>query len=127
MSPLDATLIGLGGALGAVPGVSRVGALVSVSSMRGLDAPYGLKFTFMLMIPALAASCVGDLMMLAISGHMQIGISFFTGVLACIGAFGSGIVAIRLMRFLSVKGNYEGFAYYNWGLAMFAFIIYLIG
>ena len=126
MSPLDSTLIGWGGMLGVIPGMSRIGIFTAVSSMRGLDAQFGLKFAFLLLIPALLGSCVGDIGML-LSGNTANSISFLAVILACVAAFGAAMVIIRLMRFLSVKGSYEGFAYYNWGLGMFTFIIYLIG
>lgn len=127
MSPLDALLIGLAGTLGAIPGFSRIGALNSIASMRGLDAQFSLKFAFLLLIPALFASCLADAGMMLLSGNVQTGVSFLTVLLASIAAFAAAMAVIRLMRFLSVKGNYEGLAYYNWGLAMFTFIIYLIG
>ena len=127
LSPLDAALIGLGGVLGAVPGFSRVGALMSVASMRGADRQFGLEFTYLLAIPALAALCIGDLAMVIFAGAPQTGVSFFAGVMACAAAFGAGFAGIRLMRFLAVKDGYESLAYYSWGLAMFTFILYLIG
>lgn len=127
LSPLDATLVGLGGVLGALPGFSRVGVLTSVASMRGADRQFGLEFAYLLMIPALAALCIGDLGMIIFAGTPQASVSFFAGVLACAAAFGAGFAGIRLMRFLAVKDGSEGLAYYNWGLAMFTFIIYLIG
>ncbi|MBE6958206.1 MAG: undecaprenyl-diphosphate phosphatase [Ruminococcaceae bacterium] len=127
MSPLDATLIGLSGMLGALPGFSRVGSLNAVASMRGLDGQFAVKFVFLMMIPALVASCLGDLGMLVLSGNTQNHVPFITAALACFAAFAAAMAVIRLMRFLSVKGSFEALAYYNWGLAMFTFIIYLIG
>lgn len=127
LSPLDATLIGLSGILSAVPGFSRVGLLTSVASMRGADRQFGLDFTYLLAIPALVALCVGDLGMLIFTGTPPVGVSFFAGVMACVAAFGAGVAGIRLMRFLAVKDGYESLAYYSWGLAMFTFILYLIG
>ena len=126
MSPLDATLIGLSGILGAVPGLSRIGMLNAVSSMRGLDGQFGLKFAFLLLIPAYIALCLGDLGML-LFGNIHNGVSFVVAAIACVAAFCAAMAVIRLMRFLAVKGSYEGLAYYNWGLAIFTFIIYLIG
>ncbi len=127
LSPLDATLMGAGGILGILPGISRVGVLTSVGSMRGADRQFGLDFAYLLSIPALAGLCFGDLAMMVIAGDPQAGALFFPGVLACIAAFGAGIAGIQLMRFLAVKSGFESLAYYNWGLAMFGFIIYLIG
>lgn len=127
LSPLDATLMGACGVLGAFPGISRVGAITSVGSMRGADRQFGLDFAYLLSVPAIGALCIGDLAMMAIAGDPQAGALFFPGVLACIAAFGAGIAGIQLMRFLAVKSGFESLAYYNWGLAMFGFIIYLIG
>lgn len=127
LSPLDVLLVGFGGVVGAVPGLSRMGILTSVGSMRGADRRFCLDFAFLVSVPALAALCIGDLLMLLFSGDAQAGAMFFPGVLACLAAFGAGFAGIRLMQFLAVKNDYESLAYYNWGLAMFTFIIYLIG
>lgn len=127
LSPLDATLIGLGGILGVLPGFSRVGMLTAVASMRGADRRYGLDFVYLLSVPALAALCVGDLAMIVTAGDPQAGVLFLPGVMACLSAFGMGLVGIRLMQFLAVKDGYESLAYYGWGLSMFTFVIYLIG
>lgn len=127
MSPLDAALLGAGGVLGLLPGISRVGVLTSIGSMRGADRQYGLNFAYLLSIPALAVLCIGDLGMMVSAGDPQAGALFFPGVLACIAAFGAAMAGIQLMRFLAVKNGFESLVYYNWGLAMFTFIIYLIG
>lgn len=127
LSPLDATLIGLSGIFGVLPGFSRVGTLTAVASMRGADRRFGLDFAYLLSIPALAALCVGDLAMIIIAGDPKAGVLFVPGVFACLAAFAVGLVGIRLMQFLAVKDGYESLAYYGWGLSMFTFVIYLIG
>lgn len=127
LSPLDATLIGMSGILGVLPGFSKVGMMTAVASMRGTDRSYALDFSYLLLIPALAALCVGDLAMIIIAGDSQAGVLFFPGVLACLASCGMGFVGIRLMQFLAVKVGYESLAYYNWCLALFTFVIYLIG
>ena len=126
LSPLDATLIGMSGILGAIPGFSRVGFLTSVASMRGADRQFALEFTYLLMLPTLAALCAGDLGMMIFAGAAAT-VPFFAAALACAAAFGAGFVGIRLMRFLAVKVGYESLAYYTWGIAMFSFVLYLIG
>lgn len=126
LSPLDAVLTGLGNFLSILPGVSKVGMVTSVASMRGADRKFGLDFAYLLLIPALAALSLGDIGMMIFSDSAS-GVPFFTGVLACIASFGAGFASIRMMRFLVLKDSLEGFACYNWGLAMLTFIIYLIG
>lgn len=127
MSPLDAVLIGLGGVLGVLPGFSRVGTLTAVASMRGTDRKYALDFVYMMLVPALAALAIGDLAVILFAGDSQAGILFLPGVFACLGALGAGLFGIRLMQFLAARSGYESLAYYNWGLAMFTFVVYLIG
>lgn len=126
LSPLDATLVGMGGILGAITGFSRVGLLTSVASMRGTDREFALEFTYLLMIPALTALCIGDFGMIIFAGAST-AVPIFAAVLACAAAFGAGFAGIRFMRFLAVKVGYESLAYYSWGLAMFTFVLYLIG
>ena len=126
LSPFDVTLVGLGSALGILPGVSRVGAMTSVSSMRGASGPFGLKFAYLLLIPALGALCIGDLAMLLFGGGSYAAVPFLVGMTACVASFAAGFVAIALMRAVAAKSSFEGLAYYSWGLAMLTFIIYLI-
>lgn len=128
VSPLDVFLMGLSGVIGMLPGFSRMGVLYSVGAMRGMDRQYCLDFTYILAIAWLAALCVVDIGVMVFSGGVAFtGTTFFNGVFACVAAFGAGFGGIQLMRFLIVKNDLGGFAYYNWGLAMFAFIFYLIG
>ena len=127
MSPLDATLIGLSGILGVLPGFSKVGMMTAVSSMRGADRKFGLDFAYLLSIPALGALCISDLLMIVTAGDPQAGVLFIPGIFACLAAFGMGMVGIRIMQFLAVKDGYESLAYYGWGLSMFTLVIYLIG
>ena len=126
LSPLDAVLTGLGSVLGILPGVSKVGMVTSVASARGADRQFGLNFAYLLMIPALAALSIGDIGMMIFAGSAA-SVPFFTGMIACIASFGAAFAGIQLMRFLVLRDTLEGFACYNWGLAMFTFIIYLIG
>ncbi|MBE6947118.1 MAG: undecaprenyl-diphosphate phosphatase [Ruminococcaceae bacterium] len=126
VTPLDALLVGFSGIVCMVPGFSAVGALTAVSSMRGQDREFGLRYTYLLMIPLLVCMCIGDLIMLIATSGGNLAAMLLPGILACLGAFGAGIMGIRMMRFLSVKIGYESFAYYSLGLAMFTFVIYLI-
>ena len=127
LSPLDATLMGLSGILGAIPGMSRIAAVNAVASMRGADRQFGLEFTYLLSIPALIVLSIVDIFMMVSAGYPQAGAMLLPGILACIAAFGASLAGVKLMRFLAVKVGYESLAYYNWGLAMFIFVIYLIG
>lgn len=126
LSALDAMVIGLAAGCGIVPGVSRVGAAVSVAVLRGTDRRYSMELALLLSIPAVTALAV--LSALAAFGS----IAAITGalVLRCLlvtaSAFAAAYLGIFLARFLAVRAGFGGFAYYCWGFALFTLIIYLI-
>lgn len=127
MSRLDAFLLGLWGAVAVIPGISRIGATLSAGHIRGVERQHGLQTAMLLCVPALIVLSVIDIVYLFISGFA--GFSFFTAIymiLACAASAFSAYFGILLMRFLSVRIGYAGFAFYSWGAALFAFIIYLM-
>lgn len=128
LSPLDSLLIGMSGMLSIIPGISRMATLLSVAKIRGTDQQYALDFTYLLMLPTLAAMCLADMVVLVLGGgNIFAGWMFLYGLLAMLSAAASAYAGIMLMRFLAVKAGFSGFAYYSIGLGMFTFILYLIG
>lgn len=127
MTGLDAILIGISGALSAFPGISRVGATTSVAVARGADKEKALNWSLLLSIPALALFLVFDIIHLISYGVGVISFPVIAGyILSAVAAFASGYIGITLMRFLTVRTGYSGFAYYSWGAALFSFVLYLI-
>ena len=128
LSPLDAMLIGLGGIVGSIPGVSVMAGALSVAKMRGTDQQYSLDFVYLLFIPALLAMCIADVVVLTIGGWNAVGgWAVLHGLLSMVGAVAAAFGGITLMRFLAVKIGFSSFAYYSAALGMFTFILYLIG
>lgn len=128
LSPLDSVLIGLGGIVGAIPGVSSIAGALSVAKIRGTDQQYSLDFVYLLFIPTMLAMCVADVVLLVLAGGSGLdGWAFLHGLLTMVSAAAAAFGGITFMRFLSVKIGFSGFAYYSVGLSMFTFILYLIG
>lgn len=128
LSPLDAMLIGLSGILGVIPGISRIAAMIAIGKIRGTDQQFTLDFTYLLLIPALFAMCLAEIVVLILGGTgFFTGWMFLHGLLAVISSAASAFAGITLMRFLAVKIGFSGFAYYSIGVGMFTFILYLIG
>lgn len=124
-SGLDALLIGLSAGFGIIPGISSVGAAVSVGQIRGSDRHYAAELAMMLSIPSLLVMAV--LQLFAAITAPALGTTFLLQcLLTGITSFVASYLAIYLMRFLAVKVGYEAFAYYCWGAALFALILYLI-
>lgn len=126
MSQLDATLLGLAGALAVIPGISRVGIVTSAGIARGADREQALRWSLLLSVPALVC-----LMGFDIYGIMTEGMGSLSApvllqtVLTAAAAYGGAYGGIYMMRFLAVRAGFSGFAYYSWGAALFSFIIYL--
>ncbi len=126
MSSLDAILIGFGTALGALPGLSRVGTCTSIGLMRGCQRRYALDMSLMLCIPALILLAVVD----CFGVVTAIGTVTFLGVVKAVLAgafsFAGAYFSTFILRFLAVRVGFSGFAYYSWGAALLSFILYLM-
>ena len=126
MSGLDAIFVGLFGALSAFPGLSRIGMMTSVSLARGADRQHALNWALLLNMPALALLTFIDLLIIIAGAQTFKFTVFFCYILAGLGAYIGGYFGILIMKFRSIKAGFTGFAYYSWGAALFAFILYLI-
>lgn len=126
LSRLEAVSLGIFAGLSAFPGISRTGMLLSAGSVRGCGRRYMLDIACLLMLPLLLLMVLMDLFALA-SASAAIGfVQALYYFLAAAASFGGTCFAIASMRFLAVNRGYTAFSYYNWGLAVFGFILYLM-
>lgn len=127
MSGLDGILLGFFGGLSALPGISRTGVVTAFAVARGADRQHAVDWALLLGIPALVVLAGLDVFSIASSG---IGVISFpiviSYILAAVAAAFGGYFGIRFIRFLAVRLDFSGFAYYSWGVALFVFILYLI-
>ena len=121
----DSILLGLSGAVSAIPGLSRIGCTVSYASMRGYDRKNALQWALLLSIRALIACIIIDIFNLFAGVGISSWGNLFNYILAGIGAYLCGIVGINSVRFLVSKRDLTIFSFYTWGAALFAFILYL--
>ena len=127
MSGWDSIALGLFAALSAFPGISRSAAVNFYTSMRGVDRGHGLNWFLLLCVPAILLLVLIDIINLFVLPLGSVTFLVFLGYLvSAIAAFIGGHLGVSLMRYLSVHKGYAGFAYYSWGAAMFAFVLYLI-
>ena len=123
---LDAMLIGLSGALGVLPGISRIGALSSGAQLRGCEKEYTLHISLLLSLAALFVMLLIELAQMLAFGIAGFTFLYFLNMVsACTMSFLGAYFVIKFMRFLSVKAGFAMFAYYSWGAALFAIILYL--
>lgn len=126
LSPMDGLLMGLGGMLGALPGMSRMGCAYAMGVSRGAEPGYAQEAVFILSIPALLVMSCFDLYAAVTAGAGMTALAFLSYLLAAVVSYVSGYLAIALLRHFAGKLNTADFAYYSWGLAFFTLLIYLI-
>lgn len=126
VSPLDGLLLGLGGLLGFVPGLSRMGCMLTGGSIAGLERDYCLNMALILSIPALLGMLVLDILAV-IAAKIALSLTAIAfGLLYAVLAFIGGWISVVTMRYLSIKFGFSGFAYYSFGLSLLMFVFYLV-
>lgn len=123
-SLVDVLLVGCGQALATVPGISRSGTTISVGLARGFSREFAVKLSFLLSIPAVLGANI-----LSLIDAVKEGIDWSLMPVYLVGvavAAVSGYLAIRLLKYISQKGCFGGFAYYCWGIGLVTLILSLV-
>ena len=127
MSRVDGLLIGLGGALSVLPGISGIGAMVSIGSVCGVDKKYALENAMAVGIVISACTVVCDALRI-ISGGLE-GLTFsivLAYLCAALASFFGGLLGVKLLRSIVEEHGFTVFAFYCWGLALFTFFLSLV-
>ena len=127
MSRIDGFLMGVGGGLPVLPGISGIGASTSIALVCGVDRQYALNTALLMNIPVTLGFIVFDFVSLFTVG---VGSISFGSLIACLlaagAAFAGVYLAVKTMRALAVNIGFSGFAYYSWGAALLAMILYIM-
>ena len=124
MTVLDALIIGLCQCVATIPGLSRSGTTITAGISTGLKREFAVKFSFLMSLPAVFGANI-----LAIADAFEEGIDWASMPAYLIGmavAMVSGIAAIGLLKFISRKGKFGGFAYYCWVAGVLSIILTMI-
>ena len=126
MSVLDSILIGFLGAVSVFPGLSRMGTMTTVISARGGDKQHGAIWALALSVPAMVVLLIADIYIAITQGIPFYFSQFFYYLFAFIGAFCGGCVAVSILRRLAKRIGLSFLSYYSWGMAILAFLLYLM-
>lgn len=124
MTALDAVAIGAAQALAVIPGLSRSGATITMGTVRGLNRPLAVKFSFLMSIPTVLAATMLEVIDAAKVGLG--GLSIWVCLPGMLVAGISGYFAITFLKRMAERGRFGGFAFWCWGAGLFALIISLI-
>lgn len=110
-----ATAIGFAQAFAILPGISRSGSTIATSLWVGLEPAEAAEFSFLMSVPVIAGAAVLKLPGLASAeatvGALPLALSFVTA-LVC------GVIAIKVLVNLLVRGAFHRFAPYCWALGV---------
>lgn len=127
LSRVEGILMGLGGAASVLPGISGVGAAMSVASVTGVERVYSLSMVLLMHLAVTAALIVFDILALFGGGMEALSFTILLSYLAsAAAAFLGATVAIRLMRTMAAEKGFQSFAFYCWGLALLTFLLNLL-
>ena len=124
ISLLDVLLVGLGQIFAVLPGISRSGVTISIGLMRGFPKGFAVKFSFLLLIPAVLGAAVIGVVQAATLGFDARMLPMYLAGMAASAV--SGYFAIRLLRWVAGRSGVGGFAYYCWGAGIVALLLSLV-
>ena len=119
--------MGIGGAASVLPGISGIGASLSIGSLCGVERTYALSITLLMELVVITGLIVFDII-----GMVTVGLGVFSFLIfvkylvSAVAAFTGAYLGIRILSALAEEVGYSLFAYYCWGAALFAFILNLL-
>ena len=127
LSRVEGLLMGLGGSLFAIPGLSGMGAALSVASVTGVDRKYGLNMILLMQMGVMAGKVIYDVLDLISAGMGGLSVmALIIYVLSAAASFLGAFLAVKTLRYLAENKGFASFAYYSWGLALFTFVLSLM-
>ncbi|MGB3634275.1 MAG: undecaprenyl-diphosphate phosphatase [Rubrobacteraceae bacterium] len=116
-----AMLVGLLGALAALPGISRTGATISGGMLLGLTRESATRFALFLSVPLLVVSGIWDIS----SGGGEVGP--WASVFGAAASFVGGFLAVGFLRWYAREFSFMVFAYYLWVVGVFTIVYEYLG
>lgn len=123
-TPMNALCVGLCQLLGVLPGISRSGSTITGGLTQGFSRPLAVKFSFILSIPAILGAAVlemPDFIKETASGSVGGGV-WLTYLAGAITAMIVGILAIKLVSWISEHATFKGFSYYCFAVGAVAVV-----
>lgn len=127
LSRVEGLLMGLGGAVSVIPGISAIGAATSIGSVCGVERSYSLNMALMMHMVLTLGLAVYDVLGIISNGMDVLSVVIVLRyILTTAAAFGGATLGIKVMRHLAANQGFSLFGVYCWGLALFTFILNLM-
>ena len=109
LTPLKSVLIGIAQGAALIPGISRSGATICTALYQNVTPEKAANFSFLMSLPVIIGATGIQASELFERG---IGAEIIPTLIAMLVAYGSGIVAIKIVIDFVRRGNLQYFAYY---------------
>lgn len=127
LSRVEGLLMGLGGTVSVLPGISAVGVTTSIGSVCGVERSFALTMTLLMNLFLVLGMSVYDIIHIVESGMEVLSFTIILRYIVTVAAsFGGTTLGIKILRRLAENQGYAIFGLYCWGMALFTFILNLI-
>ena len=118
IKPRNAFLVGFFQLFAILPGISRSGMTITGGTLFGFKREFAVKFSFILSIPAI----LGSTLITLLKDYDKISFGEYGGVIIAgvAASFISGLLAIKLLQYISRKHNFKVFAFYCLAMGVIA-------
>lgn len=124
MTFMDAVLIGLCQIVSAIPGISRVGMVMTASKAVGLSNEFSVKYAYLLSIPVIFGMNIIHLVEAASLGFYWSDVPMY--LVGIVISMITGFLAMRIVRSAAESGYFHRFAYYLWVAGVLFIILTMI-
>lgn len=129
LTAADGFLMGMGFLLGSVPGLSAVGTVTAICSVRGASRSYALRFAWILTAISLCTGIAMDILQLVAAGGFSFdSVMLLSAGLGAASAAAGACLAVYFARSRIRPGGsgLSDFCYYNWGQALLCAALFLL-
>lgn len=125
VTPLDGLIIGLFQCIALMPGVSRSGTTMVGGLTRGFSRDFALRFAFIMSLPVIAGANILEIAD-ALTATTPSPVPVYCYIIGMAAAALSGILAIRLVKLVSRRGNFKPFSIYCTAIGVITIIVSLV-
>ena len=110
---LDALVVGVGQCFAVLPGLSRSGTTICTGLFRGFSRDFAVRFAFIMSLPVILGANILEMVDVVKDPAAAMGdVTVACCVAGILAAMLSGLAAIRMVRFVSGRGNFRPFVVY---------------
>lgn len=122
----NAIVVGVMQAIAVIPGVSRAGSTITAGLFSGFKRELAVKYSFIMSIPVILGANILSVYDMVTDG-VELGMSGIVCIAGVLSAVVSGLLAIKLVRYITNKDKFGIFGVYTLIVGIITIAINVIG